>query len=121
MPVVVTVVVKIPPNETNASVFADICKPCSNIFNSCKSLLDFICATLPDKSVTLFFNSFKFPDTSFILFFIFPDKSNILLIIFPDKSNILSYTFSDKSTRFSDKSTRFSDKSFMKSSILIFL
>jgi len=98
VPVVVTVVVKIPPNETNASVFADICKPCSNIFNSCKSLLDFICATLPDKSVTLFFNSFKFPDTSFILFFIFPDKS----------------------TRFSDTSTRFSDKSFMKSSMLIF-
>ena len=37
MPVVVTVVVKIPPNETNASVFAGICKPCSNIFNSCNS------------------------------------------------------------------------------------
>ena len=115
MPVVVTVVVKIPPNETNVSVFADICKPCSNIFNSCKSLLDFICATLPDKSVTLFFNSFKFPDTSFILFFIFPDKSNILLIIFPDKSNILLIIFPDKSNilsyTFSDKSTRFSDKS----------
>jgi hypothetical protein len=68
-----------------ASVFADICTPWPNIFSSCKSLLDCISATLPDKSVTEFFNSFKFWDMSYA----FPDKSNILLIIFSDKSNIL--------------------------------
>jgi hypothetical protein len=42
-----------------ASVFADICKPWPNIFNSCKLLFDFISATLPDKSVTVFLNSLK--------------------------------------------------------------
>ncbi len=80
-PVVVPNVTTVPPNATNASVFADILRPCPTNFISCKVSLYFKLATLPDKSFILLI---AFCDKSCI----FPDKSVILLNVFCDKSLI---------------------------------